>query len=188
MQEKEIKYTVYMMVGIPASGKSYIAKKLCDQNRTLKYVSRDEIRLKVTGSSKVDMEKEGDILKAFCSCIVDKFEDNCIIFADATHSSPRSRFTFLKTLWSIASERGINKNKIEVIPFVIETPFEICYKRNAKRPAETAAPDKDMKEYYMKCQYPSKEEIGFEKCFPVRLYYDPAKDKFQKIIFEDNNL
>ena len=178
---------IYMMVGIPASGKSTLAKELTEASKgIIAYVSRDEVRRKLTGSGKVIMEKEQEVLQQFCLEILTKMSEGYnIIFADATHANPRSRYSCYKNMYSIAKTLDIPADSFKIIPLTIETPYEICYERNSKRNPETAAPDEDMKTFYKNCLYPSKTEIGFDKVFPNRLFYDPATKKFTGINFEE---
>lgn len=178
-------YTVYMLVGIPASGKSTLAKRM-NADYNIPVVSRDEIRLQITGTRKVFQEREGEISKAFCSCIINKFcNGEKSVIADATHSSIYSRFYFLKNLGKAAIAQNIPEEKIDVIPLVVETSYDICFKRNAARPIELAAPEQEMKEYYLKCKYPSKENLRPEVWFPVRLFYNPENNTIEQYILED---
>ena len=178
---------IYMMVGIPASGKSTLAKELTEASKgIIAYVSRDEVRRKLTGSGKVIMEKEQEVLQQFCLEILTKMSEGYnIIFADATHATPRSRYSFYKNIHSIAKTLDIPADSFKIIPLTVETTYEICYERNSKRNPAIAAPDEDMKTFYKNCLYPSKTEIGFDKVFPNRLFYDPATKKFTGINFEE---
>ena len=51
------KYIIYMMVGIPASGKTTLATTMADEIKA-RYVSRDELRELITGSREVVMKNE----------------------------------------------------------------------------------------------------------------------------------
>ena len=177
--------TVYMMVGIPASGKTTLAKELIGTaTDRMAYVSRDEIRRKVTGSGKVVMSKEKEVLEQFCLEILVKVsEEYDLIFADATHSTPRSRYFFYRTMHQIAEMMGIPATDFSIIPLVVETPYEICYERNSRRDASFAAPDEDMKNFYSKYIYPSKTELGLDKLFPYRLFFDTQTQKFKAFHF-----
>ena len=183
---------IYMMVGIPASGKTTLIKEIIKESKSfmskeaMPYVSRDEVRLEVTGESKVHMEKEGQVLAAFCDKIAQYVRIGCpYVFADATHASPKSRWAFYNAMHLAIKNFDIPASEIDIIPLVIETPFEVCYERNSKRDESIAAPDKDMKEFYAKCQYPSKDEIGIDKLFPIRIFYNPEAKQFMSIDFRE---
>ena len=173
------------MVGAPASGKTTLAKRLATESNA-GYVSRDEVRYAITKSRKIDMEKEKYVLEKFCELIISYLNDKDIVFADATHSSVRSRFAFLHGIYTEAEKHKIDIHNIKIIPMIIQIPFETCLQRNAARPEEFRAPDEDMINYYSKCSYPSEFELGIEKCFPLRYFYNPETDSFKCVGFMDN--
>lgn len=178
---------IYMMVGIPASGKTTYAKKICNaQPNIYAYVSRDEIRKKLTGSGKVIMEQEMPIRECFCEAILEKYLNGYeFVFADATHCTPRSRWKFIETLYKTAVNLEIDPKEIEIIPIIMETPYEICFDRNSKRPKEIMAPISDMCSYYKKCTLPSKTDIGLDKALPKRLFYNYKTGELSQVIFEE---
>lgn len=181
------KYTIYMMVGIPASGKSTLAKELASIRHS-GYISRDEIRYIMTNSRKVNMENEGYVLNEFCRVIIDYFRFYNEVFADATHASTRSRFAFLHGIAKAAAAKDINFKDISFIPIVMETPYETCIERNSQRPEEFRTPEKDIINYYSKCVYPSKTELGIETYCPTRYFYNPKEDTLTCVTFEDKNI
>lgn len=176
------------MVGAPASGKTTFAQEMATKSGAA-YISRDEIRYIVTKSRKIDMEKEKYVLKAFCEEIIRQLKFKDMTFADATHTSPRSRFAFYHEIRNAAKEQNLNPDDIDIIPVVMEVPFELCLERNAARSKEFQAPEEDMINYYAKCTYPSKTVPDIEiKCFPVRYFYNPNTNVLESIDFKDNIL
>ena len=175
--------TIYMMVGLPASGKSTLAKKLSNGNPDYAYVSRDEIRYKMTGSYRVKLQKEDKVRREFCKEVYSKIlEGYSIIFADATHVTPASRMSFYNDLmFFVRQDKKINESDIDIIPLVLDVPWEVCYQRNAQRPAEVCVPDKDMINFYQKkARLPAKDDDGIhDKLFPERLFYDYTNDTFE---------
>lgn len=182
-----MRYTVYMMVGLPASGKTTLAKSLVAlDSEKLGYVSRDEVRYNILGTYKTDTGKERLVLREFCERICSDLllTNHKAIFADATHITPWSRIKFYNTLMKLIKEKSeFEKDEIEVIPLILDTPWEICYKRNSKRPEERRVPNDEMEKFYReKLQFPLKDDFsGLDSVFSKRLYYDPTTDSFNLV-------
>ena len=184
------KYIIYMMVGLPASGKTTLATAMADEIKA-KYVSRDELRELITGSREVIMENEQYIRNTFCDTIASSFvfpKPIKTVFADATHMTIRSRLAFLHGIAHSAEKFNIDMKDISIIPIVMETPFQTCMERNFQRPDYLRVPMKDMDNYCLIYNPPSKIDIGSEAYFPVRYFYNTEKEDFTKIIFEDKSL
>ena len=181
------KKIIYMMVGVPASGKTTFATAMADESNGA-YVSRDEIRYVMTNSRKVNMKNEMYVLNAFCNEIVRQSKEKDIIFADATHASLRGRFAFLHGIAAAAEKQNIDFGIYQIIPIIMETPFEICMKINSQRIEAFRVPEEDMINYYAKCKLPSKTEIGVETWCPIRYFYNPQTGKLESVTFEDKKI
>lgn len=184
------KYIIYMMVGLPASGKTTLATAMADEIKA-RYVSRDELRELITGSREVVMENEQYIRNNFCDTIVSSFvlpKPIETVFADATHMTIRSRLAFLHGIAHAAEKFNTDMKDISIIPIIMETSFPTCMERNSQRPDYLRVPIKDMYNYCLIYSPPSKIEVGFETCFPVRYFYNTEKEEFTKVIFEDKSL
>ena len=114
--------TVYMMIGIPGSGKStYVGEKL--ERAFTRIISPDEIRKELYG----DISIQGDGEKVFK--IVDERLRYCAIHEinviyDATNTTKHRPKTVLKL-----REMGFDK----VIGVYMNTPFGVCVERNKQR-------------------------------------------------------
>lgn len=123
---------LYIMVGLPGSGKSYIANILAKEtNGTV--VSRDEIRFKYLKDGEDYFKHEKKVFREYVNTIQSHLDKNETVIADATHIDVFSRRKLLESI-SLTNEDYI-------VPVVIDTPFEVCKKRNAQRTGRKRVPD-----------------------------------------------
>lgn len=139
---------LYIMCGIPGSGKTTkaksIQKDLKKDGFKSKIVSRDEIRipkidLTVYNNIVNDPElrqnyyfsKEEEVREEFIAEIVKGLEHNHVVFADATNISYSQRMTLLDLL----EEKGVfwKYPDINLIYGLMETSFDVCVQRNNER-------------------------------------------------------
>ena len=122
----EVKQNLYVMVGIPGSGKSTYAKK----NFTdAKYVSRDEIRFSLLDDNDEYFSKEDKVFIQFTNEINKGLAEGKDVVADATHLTPKSRA-------KLFSHLRFDTEKVRVIAVYMETPFRVCSERNRERIVE----------------------------------------------------
>ncbi len=146
-----------IMCGLPGCGKSTYAKKLMEEN-DCEYVSRDEIRYETVTDQAHYFDHESDVYKEFCNRIDKYLLAEKTVIADATHISAASRKKLLKNLQVIPDEVWV---------IWMDTPFEVCMKRNSEREGITRVPDKTM--YQMKSNFrPPATFEGFNKVIRVR--------------------
>lgn len=131
--------TLYVMCGVPGSGKSWYANNVLMNKHTV-YISRDEIRFSLVKEDEEYFAKEDQVFKSFVNQINYALgaEDNIdAVIADATHLNWSSRRKLLNAL-------RIKKNKtnrnIKVIPVWMDTPLLTCKTRNAQREGRTHVP------------------------------------------------
>lgn len=135
--------TLIMMIGIPGCGKSTYAKKvLLAKNPTWKYVSRDDVRYEYVTDKNHYFDHETEVYAEFCNRITMHLINGDTVIADATHLTVNSRKKLIHKL-------GVRPDKIYAV--IMDTPFEICMERNAKREGITRVPDDNM--YRMKNSY-----------------------------------
>lgn len=139
---------LYIMCGIPGSGKTTkaksIQKDLKKDGFKSKIVSRDEIRipkidLMVYNNIVNDPElrqnyyfsKEEEVREEFIAEIVKGLEHNHVVFADATNISYSQRMTLLDLL----EEKGVfwKYSDINLVYGLMETSFKESVQRNNKR-------------------------------------------------------
>jgi len=118
-----MKNKLYIMCGIPGSGKSTYAKTYL--TNTL-YVSRDEIRFKLVKEDEDYFSKENEVFDTFIAKINEGLRQSLDVVADATHLNSKSRLKLLACL-------ELDKTKTEVIVIVMNTPLSICLEHNENR-------------------------------------------------------
>ena len=150
-----MKKHLYLMMGVPGSGKSTYAKNILKYGDI--YVSRDEIRYSLLTDEDDYFAKENEVIKTFIESI-DKslaMEEYCgDVFADATHLSPKGRAQVLKQL----------KNKDRVSVIYLDIPLNVILERNAKRTGRALVPEDVVRRMYNSIQLPTRAE-GIESIY-----------------------
>lgn len=143
--------TLYLMCGIPASGKSTYARKLAEKTGAA-YVSRDEIRFSLLKDEEDYFAHEDEVLNIFYSRINEALASKNSCIADATHLSKKSR---LQTL------NQIKCKDISIILIIMETPLLECLKRNEKRVGRTKVPETAIGNMYLSLRAPMGKELDY---------------------------
>lgn len=131
--------SLIMLIGIPGSGKSTVAKRLSDEGHTI--LSSDEIRAELYGGEgfpKDEVERErlqsavyGEIRKSTKTHL----EEGRSVVIDATNLNRKKRIKLLSFFVQIPCYK-------KAILFV--TSPEVCKRRNSLRPEGKRVPEKDM--------------------------------------------
>ena len=145
---------LYLMCGIPGSGKSTYAKMNKDL-RYCKYISRDDIRYSLLKDGDDYFSKEKQVFRVFITQINQAIIMGRDVVVDATHISRASRARVLRNL-----EGRCNLDKIVCI--CMTTPLLDCLQRNAMRSGRAKVPDKSIKEMAHNFEKPSYDE-GFDE-------------------------
>lgn len=151
---------IYIMCGIPGSGKSTWAK--AQATNKSKYVSRDVERFKILGDNDAFFSKEKQVFSNFVKEIEDGIENYEEVYVDATHINKPSRAKILRALNKYAEMPNI-----EIIAVYMDTPFELCLERNKLREGRAKVPYDQMESIN---QYKSKprELEGFDKIMIIK--------------------
>lgn len=148
-----MKKHLYLMMGVPGSGKSTYAKNILKYGDI--YISRDEIRYSLLTDEDDYFAKENEVIKTFIENI-DKaleLEAHCgDVYADATHLSPKSRAQVLNQLK--------NKDKVSVI--YLDIPLNIILERNAQRKGRALVPENVVRRMHNSIILPTRAE-GIEE-------------------------
>jgi len=139
---------LFMMIGLPASGKSTIAKEIAE-SEDAEIVSSDKIRKELFGNEEVQLDN-GQVFKIVHNRLIDGLKAGKNMIFDATNINYKKRRAFLQTL-----------NKLDVIKvaILIATPYEECIERNSKR--KRKVPEDVIKNMYHNFYIPQYYE-GFD--------------------------
>lgn len=131
--------TLYMMVGVPGSGKSWFAQNnlVPSWDYRWAYISRDQIRFGILEDKEDYFAHEDEVYKAFVKAIAWNLNDlsTTEVIADATHLNWKSRRKLLDAL-----AQSVDMSKVDVIPVVVTASLETCLKRNAMRTGREFVP------------------------------------------------
>lgn len=147
---------LYLMCGLPGSGKTTAAKNVIKNDPNIKYVSRDDIRYTMVSDQDHYFDRENEVYREFCNQISRWLQQGNYVIADATHLTKNSRKKLLNNIIKPAQIRCI----------FVNTPFNICMERNSKRKGITRVPDKQMYRMKNTLQVPSAIE-GFDMIFTI---------------------
>jgi predicted kinase len=147
---------LYLMVGVPASGKSTYAKRLMEVSDNSVYISRDEIRFSLLGAKDGYFAKEDQVFRTYISKINEALALGKDVYADATHIDGSSRVKVLRQV----------KYPCHKVAIVMLQPLQMCLERNAKRLGRTRVPDKAVVAMHRKLTMPTERE-GFERVIKI---------------------
>lgn len=145
---------IYVMVGLPGSGKSYYAENI--ENSTI--FSSDKMREILYGDASIQGDPK-EVFETLYSNIETELRrnKNAIIVLDATNLNRKDR----RQICEIGK-----RYKCEVIAMVMRTPLSLCYLRNENR--ERVVPTEVIKKMVQKFEYPLYAE-GFHAIFDIEV-------------------
>lgn len=152
------KTKLYLMCGIPGSGKSTYLKTRFIQPPVV--VSRDEIRFKMVREDEEYFSHEKEVYNEFINQITQELKFFQEVFVDATHLNEASRTKLLRSL-------GGNLKDVEVNIIWMKVPLEVALKQNENRKGTRAyVPETVIRRMASQMTIPTKEE-GFEHIYIV---------------------
>lgn len=153
----ENKPSLYILVGIPCSGKSYYTEKIF-KPKNIKIVSTDEIRIEVSGTRKFDIDRNNEIFETAFSRIKEELISGRDVVFDATNTNKKHRRTVIKL------EKSCNSR---IVAVVMKTPLAVCLKRNRERPEESKLPEGKLY-YFNKANLDLDYSEGFDEIIQVK--------------------
>ena len=145
--------TVFLLCGIPASGKSTWAR--AHMTPTTEWISRDKVRFSIVREDEEYFSHEDEVFDTFIAYINQTLENPEVdtIFIDATHISKGARRKVLSR---------IHKQNITELNCVwFDVSLDTCLARNHLRTGRERVPETAIENMYKSKTYPSKTEEGF---------------------------
>lgn len=132
---------IFVMIGLPGSGKSSYAGKLADSHGAV-VLSSDKLRKELYGSYE-DQTHNNEVFLELYKRAREFLKMGINVIIDSTNISYKRRMEFLKSF---------NKIPCEKIAILMATPYEVCLERNAQR--ERKVPEYVIKRMYMNWNTP----------------------------------
>lgn len=130
-----MKPTFYMLCGLPASGKSTVAKKLSEDTGAVIH-SSDDLRKELYKDENFQ-DKNNELFLTLHRRIKDDLRNEISVVYDATNISYKKRKAFLSELTNIECKR---------VCIIVATPYKECLTRNQER--DRKVPDEVIKNMY----------------------------------------
>ena len=132
MKKETRDFQLYVLVGVPGSGKSTWAEQ---HLREKPIVSRDAIRFATVDDEEEYFSHESEVFEKYVSYIVDACKSFGCAVADATHISKASR----RKLFRALDARMKGRYDINILYF--DVPLGTCLKRNKLRDGRALVPE-----------------------------------------------
>ena len=157
-----------MMCGIPASGKSTVARNLQKSIGNTPIVSMDDIRVYLFGTRKC--QKQGELVYSLSiSKTIRLLQKQDVVIYDATNRTKEKR----KEIAEYIQERV----KCIIYCVYMATPFDTAIERNKNRDKNIQVPGKVIHRMFCTLEPPTKEEKYFEKIYVIEpKVFDNNKD------------
>lgn len=148
------KTNLWIMCGVPGSGKSYFAKNSLMVDDGWCYISRDDIRFSLVKENEEYFSKENQVFDIFCQNIVEACNNSHYrnVIADATHLNTSSRMKLLENL---------NLNNVDIFCVNMNTPKEICLSRNNHRTGRRKVPEDVIEKMYTSRTHPKTDPFNY---------------------------
>lgn len=142
--------TLYIMVGLPGSGKTSWAKENLPDTI---YISRDDIRFTLVKEDEEYFSKEKEVFNTFVNKINNSLHWSFDVVADATHLNKKSRAKLFSAL-------HYNKETTKVVAIYMDQPIKVCLAQNERRKGTRAyVPPRVIKDMSKNLQKPDFEEF-----------------------------
>ena len=126
--KKEVEF--YMLIGIPASGKTYYCNKNFNSNNT-KIISSDILRAELFGDLEYSSHNNKTVFEIVKKEIVNSLKCGYNVVLDATNTNSIYRKRILKE---------IKNDNIKTIALIFDTSLKVCIERNNMRSLKRRVP------------------------------------------------
>lgn len=149
------KKTLYIMVGVPGSGKSTWVKEHIKKNEV--HISRDIIRFSMLEENVPYFHNEKAVEREYYKQIREALENDKIkaVYADATQSNENSRRKFLENVFPSG-----NSKKVNICPVTVFTSLQTCLNQNAQRSGREYVPETAITRMYNNFTFPMNDSFN----------------------------
>lgn len=148
---------LYILCGIPGSGKSTWARKQVENYGTDKmaWISRDKIRFNLVKPDEEYFSRENEVISIFVDEIQKAIDNGTpFVLADATHLNRKSRLQLLNQL-------VLNNTSVRYVYF--DVPLSVALERNSKRQGRERVPDSVIEKMYYSFSKPAANTIVIDE-------------------------
>lgn len=145
---------LYVMVGIPGSGKSYWATNFLNNSYNRVYVSRDNVRLGMLKEGEAYFSHEKAVFQQFVEEIVKYLKLGNDVIADATHNTKASRDKLINAIRAA----GVADSDYEIIFVVMKTSLNKCIHRDNTRTGRAHVTESVIRDFFRWTSYPKQDD------------------------------
>jgi len=127
------------------------------------YISRDQVRFEMVPETAEYFSREEEVYEEWIKRIAWALNAGFNVWADATHLNKKSR---AKTFYAL-TKKGIDFSMIDVITFVMDTPFSVCMERNSKRSGRYQVPESAMRNMVNSFHKPDEDEKWINTVYAI---------------------
>lgn len=145
------KKTIFILMGVPCSGKSFVANEMREEFPDAVYLNADTLRKVMTGD--ISDQSQNNLVFRVFDYMLEYF---MLLEKDIIIDNCNVKKSYRKKYIEAAKENGY-----EVLGIVLDTPLEICLERNEKRERKVPQEVIEKFDFMLRQNFPSKEE-GFD--------------------------
>lgn len=154
---------LYVLCGIPGSGKTHWANNFLKTHPKVQYVSRDVIRFRLLETNDDYFAKEKKVFDIFSTQITTLLHSGQDVIADATHISVPSRAKLVNSIVN----RGLTLEDFSIKFIFMNTPLDKCMKNNESRTEREHVPKSVLRRMWYQFEPPAANE--FKNCIEVMI-------------------
>lgn len=166
-----MKKTLIIMCGIPASGKSTVARRLQKHFDNAPIISMDELRETLLGS-RADQSHNYEIYKYSLDAAIQTFNNHDVIIYDATNRTRKARKQLVEAL--------SNYWDFDAYCVYLATDIDIAIERNLNRAKNEIVPLPALRRMWNTLQEPTFEEEYFKDIYKI---YPETLDNSRDIVY-----
>ena len=159
--------TLYIMCGIPGSGKTYFANHFLPADVV---VSRDNIRFTMLKENEDYFAKEPAVFNEFVRVLAQHLQHFNTVVADATHINIWSRKKLTNAIDKYFKD-------YRIVYVVCAPSLQVCLYRNNKRNGRTCVPEKVIREMFDKFHPPIMDQYKLEDNRAVGVWWITGEPK-----------